>query len=77
VVAGNVGRQDRFEYTVMGATVNKASRLCDAAKQHKSRTLADVGPTPEPRDGWQPISDVTLRGFAHPTSALELVSNGH
>jgi adenylate cyclase len=76
VVAGNVGRQDRFEYTVMGATVNKASRLCDAAKQHRSRTLADVGRTPEPRHGWQPIPDLTLRGFAHPTSAWELVSNG-
>jgi adenylate cyclase len=71
VVAGNVGTRDRFEYTVMGATVNKASRLCDAAKQHQSRTLAAVGCDVDERDGWHRVPDLMLRGFPTATPTWE------
>src|SRR5207244_12623245 len=33
VVAGNVGTESRYEYTVLGGPVNEAARLSDVAKQ--------------------------------------------
>jgi adenylate cyclase len=39
-VAGNVGTEERFEYTVIGDPVNEAARLCELAKRRSGQVLA-------------------------------------
>ncbi|CAJ1581097.1 adenylate/guanylate cyclase domain-containing protein [[Mycobacterium] wendilense] len=71
VVAGNVGAHDRFEYTVIGAPVNEAARLCELAKTSPGRLLASSdtvnGATDTERALWTLGDAVTLRGYEVPT----------
>lgn len=72
-VAGNIGAQQRFEYTVIGDPVNEASRLTELAKQHHGRVLAShaaldrVAGDGDERARWTEAGEETLRGRAEPT----------
>ena len=67
VVAGNVGTEQRFEYTVIGRPVNEASRLTDAAKTEPGHLLASAATVSASGDeglNWSSHAALALRGIS-------------
>jgi adenylate cyclase len=81
VVAGNVGTEVRYEYTVIGPAVNEAARLTEVAKGRAIRVLAS-GETVRRAAGeaerWRDVGTAALRGRSAPTATYEpLVHSTH
>ncbi len=74
VVAGNVGTEARYEYTVIGPAVNEAARLTDVAKGREVKVLAS-GETVRRAAGearrWHDVGTAALRGRNAPTAIYE------
>ena len=73
VFAGNIGAENRYEYTVVGDAVNEAARLADLAKDYDDRVLcsgtAIEQATEEERGHWVARGSEVLRGR---TSATDI-----
>ena len=71
VFAGNIGAENRYEYTVIGDVVNEAARLADLAKTVEQRILCsavavDRADSTE-RQQWASSGDTVLRGRSEAT----------
>lgn len=76
VVAGNMGANDRQNYTVLGSHVNLAARLCMLAPPGKIYLSETVASLPQVREQFtiREVAKETIKGFTEPVPIYEVVA---
>jgi len=72
-VAGNMGSEDRLEYSVVGDTVNTAARLADAAAGGKIWVGIDTFSAVKDYITAKPLDPLVVKGKREPIEAYEVV----
>jgi adenylate cyclase len=75
VVAGNMGAEDRLNYTVLGSSVNLASRLCQAAKPGQILISEYTWDAPDVQESFyvNALPPIQVKGFSQPINIFEIV----
>lgn len=65
MLVGNMGAENRLNYTVIGSNVNLASRVCSAAKKMEILITKDTLDQPFIKEHtlWEPLPPMQLKGF--------------
>jgi len=74
VFAGNIGAENRYEYTVVGDAVNEAARLADFAKTLNQRVASSAAAVDRAdnveRRHWISNGETVLRGRSESTQVF-------
>jgi adenylate cyclase len=73
VVSGNIGSQDKMEYTVIGDTVNLAAQLYRIAKPGEIIITKSVYENLEGRITVKPLSPQHIKGITKPVETFKLL----
>jgi adenylate cyclase len=80
VFAGNIGAENRYEYTVVGDAVNEAARLADFAKTLDQRIVCSAAAIDRAdaaeRRHWVSNGETVLRGRSESTNVFTPAANG-
>ncbi len=75
VVAGNMGAEDRLNYTVLGSHVNLASRLCDLAEAGELLIGEGTYQVPGVQEAFhiELLGEKMLKGFMEPVTVYRVI----